>query len=56
MSDLDDTITRGEMLVRLRAILAAFKREAGNAAQPDLLHLAVEADELAAEMLRREAN
>jgi hypothetical protein len=40
----------------MRALLAAIERETGNESVPELVDLAKKADEVAAEMLRREAN
>lgn len=50
-----DQTTRADQLAELRAILAAIQREAGNRGVAEVVDLAQRADQMVAEMLRREA-
>jgi hypothetical protein len=54
MTDLSDFTTRADLLIHMRAMLAALQRELANKGAGDLIDLAKQADEIAKEMLKRE--
>ena len=56
MTDLSDTTTRADHLLRVRDLLAAIRREAGHKGMTEVVELAEQAEAVTAEMIRREAN
>ncbi len=53
MTDVSDIPTRADLLLKMRALLAAIEREAANRGAMEVVDLAKKADEAAPEMLRR---
>ena len=56
MNDLSDIITAADLLMRMHNLFAAIRREAGMAGWVEIEEIAVEAEAVTAEMIRREVN